>query len=159
MADSSPSSAWQPHCSQSHSPVGSKCVRLYLAVPVFFAAAFHGTVLGALTTLAAIIGLVAVATTGGAESIPTTLPLMAVFYALIGITFSQARRVFIEEPEERTTTAHYRRLESAHALLADLASLAGSAELNPVTIGQRRPQRPCCERPVLRRSSRHQRRW
>ena len=108
---------------------------LYLAVPVFFAAAFHGTVLGVLTTFAAIIGLVAVDATSSEDSLRTTLPLMVVFYALVGITFSQARRIFIDEPEERTATTQYRRVQSAHLLLADLASLAGSAELNPIAIG------------------------
>ena len=109
---------------------------LYLAVPVFFAAALHGTVLGVLTTFAAIIGLVAVATASDTESLSTTLPLMIVFYALIGVTFSQARRILIEEPQQEPGIAQFQRLESAHRLLADLASLTGEAELNPITIGR-----------------------
>ena len=109
---------------------------LYLAVPIFFASAFHGTVLGVLTTFAAIIGLVAVATTSDAASLSTTLPLMVVFYALIGITFSQARRILIEEPREGSGAAQFQRLTSAHQMLADLASLSSAAELNPIAIGR-----------------------
>ncbi len=109
---------------------------LYLAVPVFFASAFHGTILGVLTTFAAIIGLVAVATAGAPTSLPTSLPLMIVFYGLIGVTFTQARRILIEEPRSTPGAANLQRLESAHHLLGDLASLASSAELNPVTIGR-----------------------
>ncbi len=109
---------------------------LYLAVPVFFASAFHGTILGVLTTFAAIIGLVAVATAGDPTSLPTSLPLMIVFYGLIGVTFTQARRILIEEPRSTPGAANLQRLESAHHLLGDLASLASSAELNPVSIGR-----------------------
>ncbi len=98
---------------------------IYLVVPIFFAAAFHGTILGVLTTFAAIIGLVAVATTSGAGSLSTTLPLMVVLYALIGITFSQAHRILIEEPRQDPGVVQLQRLESAHRLLADLASLGG----------------------------------
>ena len=109
---------------------------LYLAVPIFFASAFHGTVLGVLTTFAAIIGLVAVATTSNSASLSTTLPLMVVFYALIGITFSQAHRILIDEPRQEPGIAQFQRLESAHELLADLADLTGEAELNPIPIGR-----------------------
>ncbi len=109
---------------------------LYLAVPVFFAAAFHGTILGVLTSFATIIGLIAIATTAGFSPASTTLPLMIVFYALIGITFSQARRILIEEPRSTPEGAQLQRLESAHRLLGDLAGLASSAELNPVNIGR-----------------------
>ncbi len=109
---------------------------LYLAVPIFFAAAFHGAILGVLTTFAAIIGLVAIATNGNVDPLSTTLPLMVVFYALIGVTFSQAHRILIEEPRQEPGVAQLHRLESAHRLLADLASLASEAELNPITIGR-----------------------
>ncbi len=61
---------------------------------------------------------------------------MVVFYALIGVTFSQAHRILIEEPRQEPGVAQLQRLESAHRLLGDLASLAGDAELNPVTIGR-----------------------
>ncbi len=132
-----PSSVLRPLSSQSHSPADlrapfSSTSRSPCSSPQ------HSTEPCSARSqrFAAIIGLVAVDTTSDADSLPTTLPLMVVFYALIGITFSQARRIFIEEPEERTATTQYRRLESAHLLLADLASLAGSAELNPVTIGR-----------------------
>ena len=109
---------------------------VYLIVPIFFASAFHGTVLGVLTTFAAIIGLVAVATTSIADSTSATLPLLVVLYALVGITFSQAHRILIEEPRQEPGAAQYHRLESAHRLLADLSRLAGEAELNPITIGR-----------------------
>ncbi len=109
---------------------------IYLAVPVFFASTFHGTVLGVLTAFAAIIGLVAIATTSDSDVVSTTLPLMVVFYALIGITFSQAHRILIDEPGQESGAVQFRRLESAHHLLADLANLAGEAELNPITIGR-----------------------
>jgi signal transduction histidine kinase len=109
---------------------------IYLAVPVFFAAAFHGTILGVLTTFAAIAGLVAVATASGAAPLSTTLPLMIVFYGLIGGTFSQARRILIEEPRSASGAAQLQRIESAHHLLEDLTNLTSSAELNPITIGR-----------------------
>ncbi len=109
---------------------------IYLAVPVFFAAAFHGTILGTLTTFAAIAGLVAVATTSNADSLSTTLPLMVVFYALIGVTFSQAHRVLIDEPRHEPGAVQIQRLESAHHLLGDLVGLASTAELNPIAIGR-----------------------
>ncbi len=109
---------------------------IYLAVPVFFAAAFHGTVLGVLTTFAAIIGLVAIATTSNPISVSTLLPLLIVFYALIGLTFTQARRILIEEPQSASGVAQLQRLETAHHLLGDLAGLASSAELNPISVGR-----------------------
>ena len=109
---------------------------IYLMVPIFFASAFHGTILGVLTTFAAIIGLVAVATTSGADATSAILPLMVVLYALIGITFSQAHRILIEEPRQEPGVIQFQRLESAHRLLADLARLGSEAELNPITIGR-----------------------
>ena len=109
---------------------------IYLAVPVFFASAFHGTVLGVLTTFAAMIGLIGIATTSGTPPLSTTLPLMIVFYGLIGVTVSQARRILIEEPQSAPGAAQLQRIETAHHLLGDLVSLAGSAELNPISIGR-----------------------
>jgi signal transduction histidine kinase len=61
---------------------------------------------------------------------------MVVFYGLIGVTFSQARRILIEEPRSASGSAQLQRIETAHHLLGDLASLASSAELNPITIGR-----------------------
>jgi signal transduction histidine kinase len=109
---------------------------LYLTVPIFFASAFHGTVLGVLTTFAAITGLVGVATTTDSSSLSPTLSLMVVIYALLGITFTQAHRVLIDQPRQEPGAAQFHRLESAHQLLADLAGFAGDAELNPITIGR-----------------------
>lgn len=109
---------------------------LYLVVPVFFASALHGTVLGSVTALAAILGLVALAQASGLGASSSTLALMIAFYALVSITFSQARRILVEEPLESVGVGPIRRLESAHDLLSDLAALASSSELNPVAIGR-----------------------
>ena len=109
---------------------------LCLAVPVFFASALHGTTLGSITAIAAIVGLVGVAAGTGSDALSSTLPLMVAFYALISITFSQARRILIEEPEEEPGAAQFRRLETAHQLLDELTNLASSSELNPITIGR-----------------------
>jgi signal transduction histidine kinase len=109
---------------------------LYLAVPIYFASAFHGMRLGGVTTLAAIVGLVAVAATSGEDLLSPPLPAIVAFYALLGITFGQAHRILIEEPRTDSASSHYGRLVAAHQLLSDLAELAGSAELNPITIGR-----------------------
>ncbi len=109
---------------------------LYLAVPVFFASAFHGMVLGGATTLAAIAGLVATSSATGGDPLSTDLLTMVTFYALIGITFAQANRILIEEPHADPATAQFERLMTAHGLLADLVLLSSSAELNPVEIGR-----------------------
>jgi signal transduction histidine kinase len=109
---------------------------LYLAVPIFFASAFHGMRLGGLTTLAAIIGLIAVAVASGVDLLSPPLPAVTAFYALIGITFGQAHRILIEEPRSGTAASQHGRLVAAHQLLSDLAELASSAELNPITIGR-----------------------
>lgn len=109
---------------------------LYLAVPIYFASAFHGMRLGGFTTLAAIVGLVAVAAVSGEDLLSPPLPAVIAFYALLGITFGQAHRILIEEPRSGSASSHYGRLVAAHQLLSDLAELAGSAELNPITIGR-----------------------
>ena len=61
---------------------------------------------------------------------------MIAFYALIGLTFTQAHRILIEEPRHISGGAQFERLEAAHRLLGDLTGLASTAELNPVTIGR-----------------------
>ena len=55
---------------------------LYLTVPVFFASAFHGGVLGGFTTLATVAGLIAVTTAQGDDPVSGDLILMVVFYVL-----------------------------------------------------------------------------
>ncbi|MEA3501782.1 MAG: histidine kinase [Actinomycetota bacterium] len=109
---------------------------IYLAVPVFFASAFHGMVLGGATTLAAIAGLVATVSATGGDPLSADLLTMVTFYALIGIAFAQANRILIEEPHADPANAQFERLMTAHTLLADLVVLASSAELNPVEIGR-----------------------
>ncbi|MGB9357705.1 MAG: histidine kinase [Acidimicrobiia bacterium] len=109
---------------------------LYLTVPVFFASAFHGGVLGGFTTLATIAGLVAVAAAQGSDPLSGDLILMVVFYVLVSVTFTQVRRIFVDEPRSLPGSGRYDRLETAHRLLEDLSSLAGSAELNPILIGR-----------------------
>jgi signal transduction histidine kinase len=109
---------------------------LYLVVPIFFASAFHGMRLGGVTTLASIVGLVAVAATAGDDLLAPPLPAVVAIYALLGITFGQAHRILIEEPRSGSASTQYGRLVAAHQLLSELAQLASSAELNPITIGR-----------------------
>ena len=109
---------------------------LFLAVPIFFASAFHGMRLGGVTTLAAIVGLIGVAAASGEDLLSPPLPAIVAFYALLGITFGQAHRILIEEPRSGSASTQYGRLAAAHQLLSELAQLASSAELNPITIGR-----------------------
>jgi signal transduction histidine kinase len=114
---------------------------LYLAVPIFFAATTQGVVLGAVTALAAIAGtaLVAWSTDRSQLEDPQFLQMMA-FYALVGITFAQAYRVLIEQPQSlpalSSAAEQVARLEEAHRLLAELADLATTDDLSPVTVGR-----------------------
>ena len=109
---------------------------LYLAVPIFFASAFHGMRLGGVTTLVAIVGLIAVAAASTDDLLAPPLPAVTAFYALLGVTFGQAHRILIEDPRSESAATQYGRLVAAHQLLTDLAQLASSAELNPITIGR-----------------------
>lgn len=109
---------------------------LYLAVPVFFAAAFHGGVLSGFTTLVTVVGLIAVVASDIDDPLSVNLLLMVAFYILVGVTFAQARRILVDEPRTLPGSPRFDRLETAHRLLGDLSSLAGSAELNPITIGR-----------------------
>ncbi len=109
---------------------------LYLTVPVFFASAFYGGILGGFTTLATVAGLVAISAAQGSDPLSGDLILMVVFYVLVGVTFAQARRIFVDEPRSLPGSGRFDRLETAHRLLEDLSSLAGSAELNPILIGR-----------------------
>ena len=109
---------------------------LYLTVPVFFASAFHGGILSGFTTLATVVGLIAVVAADSDDPLTVTLLLIVSFFILIGVTFSQARRILVDEPRSLPGSPRFDRLETAHRLLGDLSSLAGSAELNPITIGR-----------------------
>lgn len=113
---------------------------LYMAVPVFFAATTQGIVLGGVTALASVGGLALVARNAGEDLMDPQFLQMVAFFALVGITFAQAYRVLIEEPEaspgDSTAAEQLARLEEAHRLLADLADLASTADLNPVTVGR-----------------------
>ena len=113
---------------------------LYLAVPIFFAATTQGTVLGAVTALAGIAGLTLVASNAGEDLKSPQFLQMVAFYALVGITFAQAYRILVEEPQaappEASSGEQVARLEEAHRLLAELADLATTDDLSPVTVGR-----------------------
>ncbi len=117
---------------------------LFLAAPVYYASVRYGTVLGASTTGAAIVAL----TVGDillGRSLPSAQLLQAsLFYALVAVTFSQARRILIDEQLRaerlaRTTlldAQRLERLEASHDLLLSLGELATASELNPVGVGR-----------------------
>ena len=113
---------------------------LYLAVPIFFAATTQGTVLGAVTALAGIAGLTLVASNAGEDLQNPQFLQMVAFYALVGITFAQAYRILVEEPQaappEASSVEQMARLEGAHRLLAELADLATTDDLSPITVGR-----------------------
>ncbi len=113
---------------------------LYLAVPIFFAATTQGTVLGAVTALAGVAGLALVARNAGEDLQNPQFLQMVAFYALVGITFAQAYRILVEEPQtappEASSVEQVARLEGAHRLLAELADLATTDDLSPITVGR-----------------------
>ncbi len=113
---------------------------LYLVVPIFFAATTQGVVLGAVTALAGVAGIALVAWNAGEDLQNPQFLQMAAFYALVGITFAQAYRVLIEQPHDlpamESHAQQVQRLEEAHRLLADLADLATTDDLSPVTVGR-----------------------
>ena len=113
---------------------------LYLAVPIFFAATTQGMVLGGVTALAGVAGLALAARNAGEDLMSPQFLQMVAFYALVGITFAQAYRILIEEPlalpAEAGSAEQIARLEEAHRLLAELADLATTDDLSPVTVGR-----------------------
>jgi signal transduction histidine kinase len=113
---------------------------LYLAVPIFFAATTQGIVLGGVTALAGVAGLALAARNAGEDLMSPQFLQMVAFYALVGITFAQAYRILIEAPQggpaEASAAEQVARLEEAHRLLAELADLATTDDLSPVTVGR-----------------------
>lgn len=113
---------------------------IYLAVPIFFASTTQGIVLGGVTALAGVAGLALVARNAGEDLLAPQFLQMVAFYALVGITFAQAYRILIEEPQtappEASHAEQVARLEGAHRLLAELADLATTDDLSPVTVGR-----------------------
>lgn len=117
---------------------------LFLVVPVFYSAAFHGFRIGIVTALLSAAGLAIVMGSLGQEVFQPAFFQLAAFYLLIAVTFAQARRILIEErlrSEEldearQFQTKRVERLAAAHSLLVSLSDLADAAELNPVTAGE-----------------------
>ena len=77
----------------------------------------------------------------GYKIMTTAIPL--IMYILVGLTFSQARRLLVAEALRATATAQafeaakirLSRLEHANDLLTRLSTLADSRELNPIEVG------------------------
>ena len=117
---------------------------LYLMVPIFFASAFRGFGTGVVTATLTAVGLALVLIATGNSILEPAFFQISALVVLIALTFSQARRLLIEE-KERTdrfredsiqTASRLERLSTAHTLLISLADLADSAELNRVTVGE-----------------------
>ena len=97
-------------------------------------------VLGGVTALAGIAGLALAARNAGEDLMSPQFLQMVAFYALVGITFAQAYRILIEEPQAIPSDLGRRNnspdSEEAHRLLAELADLATTDDLSPVTVGR-----------------------
>jgi signal transduction histidine kinase len=117
---------------------------LFLATPTFFAAAFLGLRIGMETAGLTSLGLVAVVIARSQDVLDITVLQAVVFYLLLAVALSQARRFLVEEQERseafalesQASAVRMQRLDTAHNLLAGLAELAGTSELNPVSVGQ-----------------------
>ena len=116
----------------------------FLAGPSFFAGAFLGLRIGMETALLSSTGLLAVVAALQQGILTGSVFQAIALYVLIAVTFSQARRLLVEESargdalaaESAVTQARMERLETAHKLLSSLSELANAAELNPVTVGE-----------------------
>lgn len=112
---------------------------IFLAAPPLFAATFLGARIGFEIAALSAAGLFIVAAALGQPLLDRSTVQPAFLYALIALTFSQVRRLLIEERQRtvelQATAARIKRLETAHTLLASLSELANTQELNPVTIG------------------------
>ncbi|MFQ5554029.1 MAG: sensor histidine kinase [Acidimicrobiia bacterium] len=123
--------------------IGSPYV-LFLAAPSFFAGAFLGFRVGLETALLGSTGLLAVVSALRQEILTGSVFQAIILYVLIAVTFSQARRLLVEErarsdaleAASALTMERMERLETAHNLLTSLSELANAAELNPVTVGE-----------------------
>jgi signal transduction histidine kinase len=117
---------------------------LFLIVPVFYAAAFHGFRTGIATASLATAGLAIVFGALDQNIVSPAFLQVVALLLLIAVTFAQARRILIEErlrsqelDEAREfQTKRVERLAAAHSLLVSLSNLADAAELNPVTAGE-----------------------
>ncbi len=117
---------------------------LFLAAPSFFAGAFLGFRIGLETAILSSTGLLAVVAALQQEILTGSVLQAIALYVLIALTFSQARRLLVEERERgdalaaasALTMERMERLETAHSLLTSLSELANAAELNPVTVGE-----------------------
>jgi signal transduction histidine kinase len=117
---------------------------LFLATPTFFAAAFLGLRIGLETAGLTSLGLIAVVLARSQDVLDITVLQAIVFYLLLAVALSQARRFLVEEQqrsiafeqESQASAARMQRLDTAHNLLAGLADLATTSELNPVSVGQ-----------------------
>jgi len=114
--------------------------------PIVFGAFFGGMRLGLATAGLAIALLVAL-TPGlwrpdAGEAIEAAAS-WSILYLLVGMTFSQARRLLVEEERRAVAYAEasaevrlrLKRLEHANDLLTRLSELADSSELNPIEVG------------------------
>jgi len=129
---------------------GTSPFLLLTLTPVVFGAFFGGTRLGMATAALSIGLLVALNSTeiwGAGAANPRTVIVnvvqFSILYLLVGMTFSQARRLLVEEQQRAFAYAEasaevglrLKRLEHANALLTRLSDLADSSELNPIEVG------------------------
>lgn len=109
--------------------------------PVMTAGVFGGFRSG-FATAGLSAGMLVIATLGIDEFAIPTFFQWAGLYALIALTFAQARRLLVEEGERADALAaasaevrqRYERLDRAHSLLTRFNEVADTAELNPVTV-------------------------
>ena len=111
---------------------------LFLATPSFFAGAFLGYRIGIETALLTSAGLIGVVATLDQAIVQGQVIQIVLLYVLIAATFAQARRVLVEERAVAAEVSMHRvgRLKAAHAALISLQELAGTADLNPVSVGR-----------------------
>lgn len=115
---------------------------LMVSVPIFFAAAFMGFRIGIEVALMASSGYLAIALVKGLTFLDSFQGVA--FFLLVGLAFSQARRLLVIQRQEsdaalaasRLDAARVARLEEAHTLLVELAHVAGTSELSPATVGE-----------------------
>lgn len=113
--------------------------------PVIFGSFFGGPRLGLATAGLSIALLMALTPNiwGGETRAIEKVFEWSILYVLIGMTFSQARRLLVEEERRAVAYAEaseearlrLRRLEHANDLLTRLSELADSSELNPIEVG------------------------
>jgi len=112
---------------------------LMVSVPIFFAAAFMGFRIGIEVALMASFGYLAIVLIKGLTFLDSFQGVA--FFLLVGLAFSQARRMLVIQRQEseaasQLAAARVARLEEAHTLLVELAHVAGTSELSPATVGE-----------------------